>query len=278
MSSILTNTGAMTALQTMKSINRDLGTVQNQISTGKKVASASDAPAVWAISKVMEADIAGYEKIGESLSMNEGILSIARDATQEVVRLLNQAYETAALGTAANADFEKIQDEVQELDLQVTDIIASASFNGTNLLADAGGNIDVVTAVGRDASGDVVAGNITSVEVTNASLDNTNNVTGAINITSVADAEAALVTLDTRIQLAATAAADIGLALQRIESARDFNSLMSDAVKRSMGAIVDTNMEEASARLQALQVQQQLGVQALSIANQAPQTILSLFR
>lgn len=506
MSSILTNNGAMVALQTLKTINSALTDTQSMISTGKSVASAKDNSAVWAISKTMESDVKGFSAISDSLALGQSTVAVARDASETVTDLLTQMKEKIVGAQESNVDRDKLQTDITALKDQIQSVVGAAQFNGLNLVQgtddvnvlssldrandgsvtasdiavsrndlsstkgqlgsglgrqDLSGNItstslsltntairddgagtptDADITVGGDAStsdftfdinGTVVsfaAGDLDSTAATAAtqiadainaaqidgvsvtangaalefestvafeevSVDGTvtggsgtlsadvtlaersesftfsnqnvnkgdgyqfaiagqtftyvasdgdtmedvvkglklsvdggevdglttdvsqngNNewvlkidndsgsaqtvtitatddanenavVSGGlqglelINVTTDEGADAALENIETLIDASIDAAASFGSSQGRIETQASFISKLTDSLKSGIGAMVDADMEEASARLQALQVQQQLGVQSLSIANQAPQSILSLFR
>ncbi len=511
MSSILTNNSAMTALQTLKSINSNLQQTQSEISTGKSVANAKDNSAVWAISKVMESDVKGFQAISESLALGDSTVAVARNASERVSDLLTDIKGKIVAAQEENVDRTKIQSDIDALTSQVKSVVGAAQFNGLNLLSgteevnilssldrgtdgtvqanninisrndlstDAGtfgsgvslaanatvadsatavasaGNTAEITFAGAWAANDTaqvtVAGvqvsytatgtSVTDVATSFASQINAlglegvsaSNAAGVLTITSTrafegldvtqtsttagagssditavngaapagtntatastinqraeqidfstaaavnegdgyivsigsdsvnyiagknetfedvarglktaidskgidgvtasvvqdetsgqwslkvdndgtgsaslafsatgnaggeatgglfgldgidvstnAGANAALDTIETLISTAIDASADFGSAQGRIENQSDFISSLTDSLKSGIGSLVDADLEEASARLQALQVQQQLGVQALSIANQAPQSILSLFR
>jgi flagellin len=510
MSSILTNNSAMVALQTLKGINKNMGQIQSEISTGKSVSSAKDNAAVWAISKVMESDVKGFMGISDSLSLGSSTISVARQASETVTDLLSEIKGKIVSAQEGNVDREKIQTDITALRDQIKSVTGAAQFNGLNMVKgtddvsilsslDRSGNgnvaasqitvnrMDLTSEAGKigttsetaaaygtmtDAAGSAVtattaaagqnstvtflastgvenftmningkqvsyttggvetaddlaasfvgsinalglegvsaantAGVITisnanafeamdvavsstvdaSLEVTTANgvtltaLDNAGKVeqraetidfsatatpvggdsftvgiagqsysyvagkgqtmedvarglkmaidsaaptgittsvqydedneswqlavddaTGGralgltvtsggeasgglfgldgIDVTTDEGAEAALSNIETMISKSVDAAASFGSAQNRIEIQSDFISKLSDTLKSGIGSMVDADMEETSARLQALQVQQQLGVQALSIANQSPQSILSLFR
>ncbi|CTQ33225.1 Flagellin [Jannaschia rubra] len=425
MSSILTNNGAMVALQTLKSVNKGLGQTQNEISTGKSVASAKDNSAIWAISKQMDSDVKGFKAISESLSLGQSTVTVARNAAETITDLLTNIKGKIVAAQEANVDRGKIQTDIAALTKQIESVVGAAQFNGLNLLDGTSTEaVDVLSSLDRNASG-VKASSI-SVERQNLSLDATattatfgptaandasliqngaaaddsvvavasgagqeisiesvqsgasyrivlgdvqlkadgggtavgartfeyvantgdsaetvsrnlrsqvsaylgastdngdytvvsngtdpskftiNNASGvalnvnveaatggtpgtsatgnglgalkAIDVSSEVGAGNALAAIDDLIETAIDAAASFGSAQGRIETQSDFVSKLSDSLKSGIGALVDADMEEASARLQALQVQQQLATQSLSIANQAPQSILSLFR
>ena len=427
MSSILTNTSAMVALQTLSNVNKNLTQVQGNISTGKKVANAKDNSAVWAISKVMESDVAGFKGISESLGLGESTVAVARSASETVNDLLTQMKEKIVAAQEENVDRDKIQADIDALADSIGATVSAAQFNGLNLLsnkeAEAGsGTVNVLGSLDRSSAGVTVgqiavtkedlgteASSVSGTAIAAAS----NNLTGAadstataltaagtpptttvtiddvsagagfsialsagagnfatgvntsdandikyvardgdtitdvgeglvkafnkyaaeamgddrstvaatfnattgvitftgssvtgdnisvavteyaaadttigggleevanIDVTTDTGVENALADIEGMIQTSIDAAASFGSVQGRIETQSDFISSLVDNLKSGIGTLVDANMEEASARLQALQVQQQLAVQAMSIANQAPQTLLSLFQ
>ena len=276
MSSILTNNSAMVALQNLKSINMDLSKTQNEISTGKSISSASDNASMWAISKVMEADVAGFSAISKSLALGESTVAVAAAGADKIVEILKEMKEKIVTATGANVDHAKLTTDVTALSNQITSIIGAAQFNGANLLDDAGGDLKVISSLDRTSGSLVVA----TKEITVSSLSWTTNLAAAatLSVASTADATTALSTIETLITAAIKGAAALGSSKGHIEDQQKFVSKIIDSMKSGIGALVDANMEEASARLQALQVQQQLGTQSLSIANKAPQMILQLFK
>lgn len=510
MSSILTNTSAMVALQTMKSINTNLNRTQQEISTGKTVATAKDNAAVWAISKVMESDVKGFKGISDSLSLGSSTIAVAAEAAESITELLTDIKGKIVSAQSESADRSKMQTDISALRDQIAGIVDAAQFSGLNLISGTD-DVDFLSSLDRASNGNVTASNITvnrqdlstaagvfgsgtslsaNAVVANsatavASAANTAQVTfadtwaagdtatltiagvdvshtaagsavgdiaaafaGAINalglegvtasnsagvltinstrafeglsvgqtsttagdgssaitqvngaapsgtnsatsstisqraekvnfsstaavnegdgykvtigtksynyiagkgetmedvarglkvavdsgsvkglstsvtqsdtgawtlnvdndgsgsaslalsatgnaggkasgglfgldsidVTTSAGADSALTNIETMITRSIDAAAAFGSAQNRIDIQNDFVGKLTDAMKAGIGTLVDADMEEASARLQALQVQQQLATQALSIANQAPQSILSLFR
>lgn len=274
MSSILTNNSAMVALQTLRGINTNLSKTQDEISTGKTVASAKDNAAIWAISKVMESDVAGFKAVSDSLSLGESTVAVASAGAERITDLLKEIKTKVIAATGENVDYAKIGKDVTELKNQITSIIGASQFNGANLLNTAGGDITVLSSIDRAANQSVSAANITVASVDfEAGLD-----LATINVTDATAADASIAAIETLIQTATQGAADLGASAKRISDQNAFIGKLTDAMRAGIGSLVDADMEEASARLQALQVQQQLGVQSLSIANQAPQSILSLFR
>jgi len=275
MSSILTNNSAMVALQTLKSVNTNLAKTQDMVSTGKAIGTAKDNSAIWAISKVMESDVSGFKAVSESLSLGESTVAVAAAGAEQITNLLNEIKEKVVTATGENVDHGKITADVTELTNQVNSIVSASQFNGANLLNSAGNaGITDLSSLDRDAAGAVTASNITV-----ASVDFEANIDlSDIDVSSASAADGSLANIETHIQTAVDGAAALGASAKRISDQNEFVGKVMDAMKSGIGALVDADMEEASARLQALQVQQQLATQSLSIANQAPQAILSLFR
>lgn len=274
MSSILTNNSAMVALQTLKSINMNLEKTQSEISTGKTIAGAKDNAAIWAISKVMDSDVAGFEAVSDSLSLGESTVQVALAGAEQITNILNQIKEKVVAGTGENVDYTKLTADVTSLTDQVTSIVNASQFNGMNLLNDDGVDLTVISSIDRASGGGVTAANITVTAIDfTSNLDLTD-----IDVSDATQSEASIALIEAHIQTAIDGAAALGSDSKRITDQNIFVGNVIDAMKSGIGALVDADMEATSAKLQALQTQQQLGVQALSIANQAPQTILSLFR
>lgn len=280
MSSILTNNSAMVALQTLKSINTDLGKTQAMISTGKEVGTAKDNSAIWAISKVMESDVSGFKAISDSLSLGESTVAVASAGAEQIVETLKEMKTLAISAQSENVNFAQVEADMAEKKAQITSIIAASQFNGANLLAtDVDGNgatsLTVLSSLDRVGS---AAPTAVTVAVDTLDLEAVDIEGSMTAITSAADAATALGEIEGYLTTAIDGAAELGASAKRLSDQNEFIGKLTDAMKSGIGTLVDADMEEASARLQALQVQQQLGVQSLSIANQAPQTILSLFR
>jgi flagellin len=416
MSSILTNNGAMVALQTLKSINSNMLQTQSEISTGKSISSARDNSALWAISKVMESDVKGFDAIAGSLALGESTVAVARNAAETVTDLLTDIKVKVVAAQESNVDRGKIQEDITALRGQIESVVGAAQFNGLNLVDGSSTDaLEVLSSLDRGADGTVsartidversslslngvastvvfggnaatgiatmgaatiaagasntftidqaydgasyqielgaidlsvsgggtstgtrdfqfVASGSDSTESVAANLQNQlsayfnantdagdytatvsgNEITIAVgagvsaplettatledggtagftNTDGLADlatidvstdigASNALAAIDSLIETSIDAAASFGSSQGRIETQSSFIGQLTDSLKSGIGSLVDADLEETSARLQALQVQQQLGTQALSIANQAPQSILSLFR
>lgn len=415
MSSILTNNSAMVALETLRGINKDLAMVQSEISTGKKVSSAKDNAAIWAISTVMSTDVESFKQIQDSLNLGNSSVGVARSASEQITSVLQDMKELIVSAQEENVDRTKIQTDIAALRDQVGSIVGAAQFNGLNLIDGAStDDVSVLASLDRTSAGTVNASYISvaraDLSISNSStaatyggtavtdtslIDNggtaagtadtvadaatqvitiasvadgngyrielddtgtnnsigtrtfeyvagsgdsansvaanletqlsnflsatgqtdytvsrtddaisiTNNSGAAVDITSFSStggtagvsagglgdlatidvttdtgATAALTSIETLLGQSIDAAAGFGSAQKRIDTQSEFVQTMVDSLTTGIGGLTDTDMEAASAKLQALQVQQQLGTQALSIANQAPQSLLSLFR
>ncbi len=286
MSSILTNNSAMVALQTLKSVNTNLAKTQDMISTGKSIATAKDNSAIWAISKVMESDVAGFKAVSDALSVGEATIAVASAGAEQIVDVLEEMRTLAAAGTSETADFTKIDADLEEKEQQILGIIDAAQFNGVNLLltnTDGGTATQLSVLASLDRAGSNTSANsnaptITTIDVATADFEADLDVASRTAVTTTATAETALDEIEGYLQVAVEGAAALGASAKRISDQNEFVGKLTDAMKSGIGAMVDADMEEASARLQALQVQQQLATQSLSIANQAPQSILALFR
>ena len=280
MTSILTNNGAMVALQTLQSVNNDLTDAQNQISTGKKVGTASDNAAVWAISKTMESDVAGFEAISESLAVGEATVAVASAGAEQIVDTLTDIKELVISAQSENVDHATIQLDIAKKIEQIDTIMAAAQFNGVNLLLD---TVDgTASELGVLASLDRIGptGTPTATEITISAIDFTTNL-DLSSMTAIADsstAATALGEIEAYLATAITGAAQLGSDSARLSDQGEFVSKLSDAMKMGISTMTDTDMEEASARLKALQTQQSLAVQSLTIANSAPSTLSQLFR
>ena len=401
--SVLTNSSAMIALQTLRSTNKGLEAVNSEISTGKKIAIAKDGAAVFAISKVMESDVAGFSAISDSLNLGASTVAVASNAATQIGELLNEIKGQIVAANEDNVDRAKIQDEIVSLRSQVSGIVAASQFNGLNLLDGSVASATILSSLDRDATGNVTASSITvtaqnlgiaagavrnalagsstgvgaggdtvaftldtggavgdesividtagglttgdriEVQINDDVVNYTvtaediasaapedviaanlrsaidglgvagletdfvtggevqfGNTTGTVDfavqtrvvsagsgglsalagvdVSTALGAQTALTSIETLIQTTVDSQAALGTVERRVELQTTFMSNLIDSFKSGIGALVDADLEEASARLQALQVQQQLGIQALSIANQAPQNILALFR
>ncbi|MCZ0962058.1 flagellin N-terminal helical domain-containing protein [Paracoccus benzoatiresistens] len=280
MSSILTNNGAIVALQTLKNVNSNLNKAQSEISTGKTISSASDNAALWAISKTMETDQAAAKTIQSSLNVANATVTTALKGSDEVVKLLTDMKNLAASAGTDGFDFTTVQNQITEKMANITSIVSGTQMNGVNLLSTDGinGGATFTTLASLDRTSGT--GTTTANTIVVNSLDYEADIVGGTldAITDQASAVTAKGQIETLLDIAIAGSATLGAASARITDQAKFVGNLADSLKVGIGSLVDADMEEASARLQALQTQQQLGIQALSIANQAPSAIMSLFR
>jgi flagellin len=257
MSSILTNNGAIVALQTLKNVNSSLNKAQSEISTGKTIASAKDNAALWAISKTMETDQTAAKTLQSSLNVANATVTTALSGSDMVVDLLTEMKNLAANAGNDGFDFATVQKQIDEKMANITSVVSGTQMNRTSGTGATTAN--TITVDSLDYEADIVGATITG-------------------ITDQASAVTALGEIEALLDIAIAGSATLGAASERITDQADFVGSLADSLKVGIGSMVDADMEEASARLQALQTQQQLGIQALSIANEAPSAIMSLFR
>jgi flagellin len=274
MLSVNTNTGAMIALQYLNQTQADLATTQNAINTGMKVSSAKDDGAVYAIAQNMRGDVAGYGAVQDSLNRGMSAIDVAMSAGQSISDLLIEmktkalAASDTSLDTtsreAMNQDFIALRD-------QITTIVKNAVFNGYNLVD--GSTTQITALASSDGSRRITAG------AENLSLSGTIvTISTGASISTQAGASTMVAALQASLTNVDSALAQLSSGSKKFSIQLDFASKLSDSLTGGIGHLVDADMATESAHLQSLQVKQQLGVQALAIANQAPQTILSLFK
>jgi flagellin len=276
MISVNTNQGAMVALQTLNATNRDLETTQNRISTGLKVSSAKDNGAIWAIANKMRSDVSAYDRVRESNDRSSALVDTAIAAGESIMELLNEmkgkALAATQPGLSASAQSALAADFLQLRD-QITNVIANATFDGQNMTNGAAAINNAVSL------GDANGGNTITVNGANLSLGGSIvSVAAGDVLTNATTAGTALTNVNNSIGTLGTQLATWGAGAKRLEVHRTFVSKLQDALNSGVGAMTDADLSKESAKLQALQVKQQLGVQALSIANSGAQSALSLFR
>ncbi|KRA64857.1 flagellin [Caulobacter sp. Root656] len=272
--SVNTNQPALIALQNLNKTNDEMSGVQSRINTGLAISTAKDNAAVWSIAQDQRADRSALNAVKMSLDRATSITDVALAAGESVSDLLTQMREKVVAAkdtslstssrTALNADF-------QGLLKNLTQVINSATFDGANIL-----NGSEPTNITFLADAD--AATVITLNLQNLSLGGTINTLAATdNISTMTQATAVLTRLDSTMTRVNQAVGSIGSQAKQIDAHNTFVSKLNDVLETGVGNLVDADMAKESARLQALQVKQQLGAQALSIANQAPQIILSLF-
>ena len=306
MSSINTNVAAMTALKSLQMTNASLEKTQNAISTGFRVADSKDNAAYWSIATTMRSDNKALSTVQDALGLGAAKLDTAYTGLNSAIDVVDEIKAKLVAAREPGVDKAKVQAEISELQNNLISIATAASFSGENWLSVDSGATDysatkeVVASFNRASDGSVSVGtidiDITSTELYDADdqsgiLDTEITTTGAGAVTvsvSTLDITAANIDdtdidqlishVDSALQDMTTAAADIGSAAKRVDLQNEFVGNLMDAIDRGIGQLVDADMSEESTKLQALQTQQQLGIQALAIANSGAQSILSLFR
>ena len=278
--SVNTNAGALFALQSLTKTNAELDTVQSRINTGLKVASAKDNAAIFAIAQGQRADLAGLDAVKGSLDRASSSLNVALAATEAVSDLLIELKSKAAAAIDPGTDAASrtaLNDEYQSLIAQINTVVNNAEFNGVNAVKTGGSSIQALIAVPNGA--DSAAASAITIAATDISATSIGlGISATSVITSVATASTALALISTAEATVTTFLSKLGAGAKRVDIQRSFTDKLSNSIEIGIGNLVDADLARESANLQSLQVRQQLGLQALSIANQAPGSVLSLFR
>jgi flagellin len=295
MASILNNPSAITALQSLRATQSALNVAQKQVSTGFKIGGAEDNASTWSIAEAMKSDKAALTTISDALAESSSILNVANAAVKSAISVMNDIKGALVQAQQPGADTSKILTSLQQLGNQLKSIVTSATFTGMNVMdGSESGAVSFVASYnngGGGAASTVGTIDLNITDLTNAggtgileaaqatgagaATDFTGLVAGDLAAGTIADT---LSNADKAIADLTTYAAEIGATQSRVTSQNEFIKTMAEALTTGISSLVDADMNEASTRLQALQTQQQLGVQALSIANQNAQMILKLFQ
>ncbi|MFC5344676.1 flagellin [Brevundimonas staleyi] len=272
--SVNTNAGALIALQQLNATNADLAATQTRINTGKKVSNAKDNGAIWAIAQGQRADIGALGAVKTSLDRGVSAVDVALAAGESISDLLLQLKEKALAATdkslstasrkALNEDFKAIRD-------QINTVAANADFNGVNLLKTGATGFQALANAQGTASMTVTP-EVLSLGSTSVTVATTTTIGTSTLATT------ALGLVNASIDNVSSALARLGTKAKALDTHRTFVGKLTDALESGVGNLVDADLAKESAKLQSLQTKQQLGVQALGIANQSPQILLSLFR
>jgi flagellin len=307
MSSLNTNIAAMTALQTLNQTNNEMLGVQKRVATGLRVESAADNAAYWSIATTMRSDNMAVSTVQDALGLGGATADVTTTAMNSAITTVSEIKRKLVAARAPGLDRVKIQSEISELQSTLQSTADAAVFSGQNWLSvDSTGPTTrtIVSSFSRDSTGAIQIGTITvDVGPTGTMLfdssgggagilDTTRSVTSGgtytvanLNIGAITDSPADLTDLEDMIDgvdaafaQMTRAATFLGASRARIDLQKDFVAKLMQSIETGIGQLVDANMNEESTRLQALQVRQQLGVQALGIANQSAQLILKLFQ
>ncbi len=286
MSSINTNLSAMTALQALKATQTAMNKNQSQISTGLRVGEASHNASYWSIATQMKSDNGALSAVKDSIGQSKAMINTFTSAMDKSLTYLNKMKAGLVAASQPGADLAKIQEEFKANIEGMKSAAASASFNGQNWLSGAAGTVSLVTSY------DGVNNKVGTLSISTADTilftDPTTpaagaGLLGAVGIIDISAADAAalaaaLVTVDTAISAVTKGSSMLGANKALLETQEEFIGVLSDSLSAGVSSFIDADMNEASTRNQALQTQQQLGVQALSMANQNSQMILKLFQ
>ncbi|WP_137156693.1 flagellin [Rhizobium sp. FKL33] len=319
MSSIVTNTSAMAALNTLRSINSSMEETQNHVSSGYRVDTAKDNAAYWSIATTMRSDKTAMSTVQDALGLAAAKTDTAYTGLNASIEVVNEIKAKLVAAREPGVDKDKINSELTELKSQLSSISESASFSGENWLYNndgtANSTVDMVGSFVRSASGTVSVGlisydtadstlidNNTSANGILSALNDATYVTGTTTTTaayfliatddagqtgqeitlsdSTADyqIDGMIAAVDDMLSQMTDAAATLGATNARIDMQDEFVADLMDTIDSGVGKLVDADMNEESTKLKALQTQQQLGIQALSIANSNSESILQLFR
>ena len=274
LNSVITNAGALVALESLNATNSALNQTQNRISTGLKVASATDNGATWAVAQNERATIGSLGAVQDSLNRGISTADVAVSAGQTISDLLNQmkAKVLAATDTTAtSSDIADYANDFTALRNQIAKIVSTSDFNGANMIKSGGSAVMALAS----ASGTVRL----TVPSVNLSLGGgTVTISAAATFTSSATASAMLAIVNTSITNVNAAVAKLGTGVNALQSQLSFVQTQTDTLTTGLGNLVDADVAKESANLTALQTKQQLGAQALSIANQEPSHLLTLFQ
>jgi flagellin len=310
----------MSALQALTATQKSLQQTQGQISTGLRVANASDNAAYWSISTTMKSDTGALSAVSDALNLGSSTLGVATAALNSTLSIMNKMKNDIVTAQTPGTDKSQIETDIAALQSSLKSITTSASFNGVNLLNGTATNTNIVASFSRGTSGNTSVGTI-SINTANTTLtaatassgilsasmtavtigassvslsaaamgssgtssDSTTYTSASIlgfsisNTTTANDLTVIATNIDAAIKSITTAGATLGSTKTNIDNQSTFVSALSDAITSGVGSLVDADMNLASTKLQALQTQQQLGIQSLSIANQNSQLILKLF-
>jgi flagellin len=272
--SVNNNASALLALQSLNQQTQELQQTTTEVSTGLAIAAPQDNPAIWAIAQGQSQQLAALTSVSSSLNRASSIADVATSAGQSVSDLLNQVKQTvlsATDTTLSTSARSSLNANYQSLLNQISEVVQSANFDGANLLDGStssmqfmtnGNATQFLTLTGQDLA---LGGPLLTLSATSS-------------ISTVTNATAALSQVDSSITAVNNALSELGSQASQVTNHQNFVSQLSGSLNTGIGNLVDADMAAESARLQALQVQQQLSVQAVQVANSTPQTILSLFR
>jgi flagellin len=274
MLSVNTNAGALVALQNLNNTSQQLATAQDVVSTGLAIGSAKDNGAIWSIAQTERSTVQSLDAVKSSLQTGQSIIDVANSAGTTVSNLLTQMSQKAlaasdtSLDTASraalNSDFVALRN-------QITSTVQNASFNGVNLL---NGSVTKITSLANAQGTSVLTTNSENLSLGGSIV----TLSATATISTTASAATAISVVNTSLQNVDNALASLGTASNALDTHLNFVSTLQDTLTTGIGNLVNADLAKESATLQALQTKQQLGIQALSIANSSSSALLGLFR
>jgi flagellin len=296
MSSILTNMSAMSAVANLAATQANLANTENQIATGLKVSSAKDNAAYWSIATSMKTTTGELSAVSDSLNLGSSVVGTATAALTTAISIMQKMADDLVSAQQSSVDKNKVETDIAALQNQLKTTINSASFNGVNLLDQGDSTVSKQSIVSSvSGTGTTFSVNTIDINYSDTALTTSNNpghgildATGSqsgqsilnfsIDTTTTTGQLAALSKdIDNALLKVETASAKLGATQTNIDLQSVFTKSLSDSITSGVGSLVDADMNQASTRLNALQTQQQLGIQALSVSNQNSQIILKLF-
>jgi flagellin len=288
MTSILTNNAAMVALASLTQTQKALAQTQNEISTGLAVNNAADNASTWAVATQMRTDTSNLQQVSQNLGSADSIVGAALSGATTISTLISQIQGKVIAESNGLESATAVQSDITALVNQISQIVNGSSVNGVNLLnASGSSSLAFASTVVSNTSGQAQVSSITVAPFTGTGINDLMTTSGGglanlagIETTSVTSAnlQSVLQSIDTMANNVTQVAASLGSAQSNIEGQQTFVNNLVSKLQSSVGNLVDADMTTESARLSALQTQQSLGTQALSIANQSPQQILKLFQ
>ena len=274
MNSVNTNVGAMIALQNLNSTNTELATTQTRINTGKRISSAKDNGAIWAIAQNQRANSQSLNAVRESLQRSQSTVDVAISAGETVSDLLLQMKEKALAASDTSLDSTSrtaLADDFSALRDQLGKAVKNAEFNGINMVKSGG---TTIAAIANANGTEKITVGAQSLALGGANV----TISAAATFATASAASAMITQINTSISKVSSVLSKLGTGSKSLSSHMEFVNKLQDSIDAGVGNLVDADLAKESAKLQALQTKQQLGVQALSIANQSSSMILGLFR
>ena len=302
MTSILTNNSAMAALQTLRGISSNLQDTQAAVSSGLRISKASDNAAYWSIATSMKSDNGAIGAVSDALGLGAAKVDTASTAVSSAIDIVGQIKNKLATAMEGSVDKGSVQEEIGQLQQQLQSVAQSASFNGENwVMAKGGDSASVVSSFIRGTNGTVsvsttaykfdsgATGNVLFGATATGTIQTSSGILGtktgsysvfSLDISKMTSGQisSALNMVQTALNSMTSMGSKLGSISSRIDLQTSFASSLSDSIQSGVGKLVDADMEQESSKLSALQTQQQLAIQSLSIANSSNQSILSLFR